>query len=240
MILFSNVDTAIIDMLLFGTTFNGEHVMGTKRMILGMIVLMAFVGTVRASPVTFEFVGEITSVRDDDNLLGGAVTAGSPFSALYTFESSTEPTTPGGGLYNGAITAVSGHVGEIPFLGPVGSSNSILILDDTPSGGFDNYSSFVGVELLGETLGFRVNLRDSTGNIFTSNSLPLFPPALEFLDPDSTGFRLGNSSEDLELVGDITALVPEPATLLLLGFGALGVTRRRGGRTARMNFPTRR
>jgi len=36
-------------------------------------------------PVTFIFAGEISVVDDENDLLGGAVSVGTPFSGLYTF-----------------------------------------------------------------------------------------------------------------------------------------------------------
>ncbi|MGB2985012.1 MAG: hypothetical protein WBE26_03940, partial [Phycisphaerae bacterium] len=195
----------------------GEHVMGTKRMILGTVVLMALVGTARASPVTFEFAGEITSVEDLTGVLGGAVSVGSLFSGSYTFESTTGPTSPGGGFYADAITAVSGQVGDLDFLGPLEFNNFLLIADDVPESGSDQYLVRAAVELLGEITGFSMTFVDSTGTIFSSSALPLFPPPLELFD--SSEFKLSASSETFILIGEVTALVPEPATLVLLSIG---------------------
>lgn len=181
---------------------------------------------VAGEPVTFEFAGEITYVRDHDDVLGGAVSVGSPFSGLYTFESTTEPTRPGGGFYTDAIVAVSGEVAGLPFNGPVqGISNSISVANDVISEGYDAYSVRVGVDLLGETLACSFGMRDDTGAVFTTNALPLTPPDLEFFD--SVPFSLGAPSELLGLSGELTYLVPEPGTLVFLGLGGVLLAIRR-------------
>lgn len=77
---------------------------------------------------------------------------------------------------------------------------------------------------------FLLVLRDSTGRMLLDDSLPLFPPSLEGLDPTVTGFRI-SMKEDLGLAGDLTFLVPEPTTFLLISFGTFGLIRRRRRRS---------
>ena len=185
-------------------------------------VVLGVLGPVRPAsgyPVTWEFAGEITSVRDDDGLLGEAVPVGSPFSGSYTFESTTEPTSPGGGFYDDALITASGTVGEVGFVGFVGFSNFLLVANVEPGSGSDHYQVLTPVELLGEVAGFWLTLEDSTGTVFSSNALPVSPPRLEYFDPSE--FRLSANSEAFVVTGEITALVPEPGTLLLLLLGAL-------------------
>ena len=64
-----------------------------------MLVAAGFVvalggGIVQAGFVTWEFAGEVTSVEDDLNLLGGQVSVGSPFSGIYTFDPDTPDIDP--------------------------------------------------------------------------------------------------------------------------------------------------
>ncbi|MGB2985015.1 MAG: PEP-CTERM sorting domain-containing protein [Phycisphaerae bacterium] len=215
--------------------------MSTKRMILGMIVLMALVGTARASPVTFEFAGEITSVLDDEDFLGGAVTVGSPFSGSFTFESTTPDSYPGSpwsAAYPDAITAISGQIGGIPFLGPVHFENIIGVLNDAPASGTDHYEVHGGVGFVSETLMFSLVLFDDTGRGLSNDLLPLSPPDIRLFD--FARFAVSDETIPLGLGGDITSLTPDPGTLALLGLGALIVTRRRRTRRVRTNGSKRR
>ena len=76
-------------------------------------------------PITFVFSGELTLVSDRDGVLNGEVEVGARFGGTYTFESTTpdsRPDDPLRGLYEGAITDITGHVfgssGPLLFLPP--------------------------------------------------------------------------------------------------------------------------
>ena len=176
-------------------------------------------------PVTFEFAGEITHVWDDDGLLGGAVTVGSPFSGLYTFESTTpdsDPHEPRRGLYEGSLLAVSGSTGGLSYLGPQGFQNLIEVTDP-----FDSYIVKTEVAFVDETLEFFLRLGDSTGTAFSSDFLPLSPPDLS--DFDATRFAIFDESEaiPLSIQGAFTSFVPEPAAVVFVGIGLCLLSRRR-------------
>jgi len=121
---------------------------------IGSLMAGVVVDPALAGLVTWAFTGEITSVFDRNNLLGGAVTVGSPFSGSFTFESTTEPTEPGGGFYDDALTSIAGEVGDSVFIGPADMHNSISILNDFQSAGFDHYGILIGVDFLGEPATF--------------------------------------------------------------------------------------
>ena len=191
-----------------------------------------------ADYVIFAFEGEITSVEDDDNLLGGAVTVGSPFSGSYTFDSLTPDSDPHPrrGLYWDAIIEISGDIAGIPFSGPVGERNSIEVQNDFASTTLDGYVVRPDVDLLGLDMDIIIALVDDTGAAFSTDHLPNSPPDLELFN--TRHFALFDASESvpLRLYGNVTSLtlVPEPATLLMLGVAALMLStgramRRRGG-----------
>ena len=197
---------------------------------------------VRAGPVTWEFTGEITSLVDVDNLFGGAVGVGTRFSGFFTFESTTPDSEPGSGrgTYTNAITLVGGQVGGFTFGGSSGSSNSITITKFSTHPQIDAYVARAGTNLLGveETINFSLFLQDFTGVAFPNDSLPLSPPDLSILN--EADFRLGLAgSERFNLNGEVMTLVPEPATLGLVGFGVLilGICGRK--RNAQLNTGTR-
>ncbi len=181
----------------------------------------------RASPVTFEFAGEITGVFDPDNLLQGAVVIGSPFSGGYTFESTTADSQPhpSQGVYDGSILSISGQVGTLTFYGPVGGRNSIEVRDE--SLGADSYAVRPDVLFAGVDLDLLLYVADPTAGALPGDQLLLVPPDLSLFT--QTDFGIWDASEQipLGLSGRITSIVPEPLTAALLAVGALALRRKR-------------
>ncbi len=72
-------------------------------------VLVAFVASslpASADLVTFDFVVELTSVRDTENVFGGTVLVGDEVTGQFTLDTSTPdewPTSPNTGLYTNAV-----------------------------------------------------------------------------------------------------------------------------------------
>ena len=120
--------------------------MRSVTIVLGTAGLAFFPTAVTAFPVTWEFTGQLTSVRDLDGSLEGIFSVGMPFSGAYTFESTTPdsvPDNPGFARYGEAVLHISGEVGEIPFVGPGNFGSAILVSDASPAVDFDSYA--VGV-----------------------------------------------------------------------------------------------
>ncbi|UCC31348.1 MAG: PEP-CTERM sorting domain-containing protein [Phycisphaerales bacterium] len=199
-----------------------------------VVALVISILALRANPVsaelvTFEFAGEVTHVWDDDGLLGGAVTGGSPFSGLYTFESTTpdsDPDEPRHGLYNDAIMLVSGDVAGISFAGPAGTLNAIEVLD-FPDTSFDKYRVFAEITLLDIGLDLSLSAHDASGTAIQSESLPITPPDLALFGFTMFSVFDGSEAIPLGIDGQLTSLVPEPVTLVLFGTVGLLVSRRR-------------
>ncbi|MFQ5590356.1 MAG: PEP-CTERM sorting domain-containing protein, partial [Phycisphaerae bacterium] len=197
------------------------------------MLLRAMVGigasSATASLITWEFSGEVTFLRDETNLLGGAVELGDPFSGSFTFESTTPDANPGDpriGLYDGAIVALSGYVADVPFTGVFGSTNYIEVINPS-SIGPDGYFVRLDAELLAVPLDFGFQLVDGAGTVFGDDSMALSPLSLE--DFEYHKFAIGDGSETipLSLSGTVDRLVPEPGTLVLLTAGVLILGRRR-------------
>lgn len=205
---------------------------------IGSLIAGVVVDPALAGLVTWEFTGEVTSVFDRNNLLGGAITVGSPFSGSFTFESTTKPTEPGGGFYGDAITDISGQVVDLPFHGPISSIdfNFLLVEDNIPHSGDDQYLVRTAAEFLDETVAFGLSLIDTSGTVFSNRILPLSPPALELFT--STEFKLSPVSESFLVVGEVTSIVPEPMSLILLGVGVLMTERWRRKRYATSKVET--
>lgn len=189
-------------------------------------IVVSFAGIASAGPVTWDYAGEITSIRDDDNLFDGAITIGSPFSCYFTFESTTSdasPTTPTSGFFQDAIIESAGQIGDIMFLGAIEPGTTLIRVLNTDD--IDSYVAHVSVNVLGQDAFVRLGFRDNSSAVFTSDLLPLIPPSLDTLD--FTGFALATGAETFDNDGTLTTLVPEPTTLALFGLGIISLFARR-------------
>lgn len=195
-------------------------------MLIAAGLIVAVTGaSAQAGFVTWQYAGQVTSVQDDNNLLGGAVGEGSPFSGTFTFD--PDASAIEAPIYREAIMDATGMVESIPFSGPTDFLNSILVLNDFPSSGFDNYSMQASVHLLGRDLVATISLRDNEGGMLTSDALLSIPPPFELID--NAGFTLSSILEDFTVIGKVTGvhLVPEPATFGMLAIGTLALLRRK-------------
>jgi len=195
----------------------------------GFIVVLGD-ASARAGFVTWEFAGEATSVQDDTNLLGGAVTVGSPFSGTFTFDPDATDSDPHPrrGFYEESIIDFSGAIATVPFWGPVGNRNSIEVKNGFGSPTLDSFSVRPDVRIVGVDLDVTIGLFDSSGIVFGSDALPVLPPDLDFFS--TRRFILFDQSETLSfrVAGDVSSLavIPEPSTFALLGLGSVLVARR--------------
>ena len=208
--------------------------MNLRSAIAFLLVSSAFGSSARpamADYVIFAVEGEITSVEDDDKLLGGAVTVGSPFAGTYTFDPLTPDSDPHPrrGLYWDAIIDISGNVAGVPFSGPIGALNAIDVQDDFTSSTLDEYYVRADITMGELGLDMLVGLLDGTGNMFASDELPVSPPEIASLD--TRRLMIFDSSETIpvSLAGDVASLtvVPEPMTLTMIVLGTLLVARPR-------------
>jgi hypothetical protein len=191
-----------------------------KRVIvIGFAVLVALwsVHRTSAAVVTWEFAGQITSVYDENDLLGGQVGIGTPFSGSFAFESTTPDSLsgPNTGAY-AALTTFVGDIGDIAVPGAspldgwitVGNGSANMVSDD------------LGVRLWGELLSNRalidLSFTDESGAVFDSSALPLAPPDLAAFDRATFVVRSDEELPLLRIEGTITTLVPEPSMLLLM------------------------
>ena len=156
-----------------------------------------------AEPITWEFAGHITGVLDPNDALSGAVRTGDSFSGLYTFESSTpdsQPDDPIFGVYNNAVTGISGHFGALAFFG-ANDLTSLITVRDRPAG-VENDSYIInvlGIPVLGGTFGFSLGFGDANGDTFQTDLLPAVPPDL------ALGFATVSFRSDTDPVISTTA-----------------------------------
>ncbi len=203
----------------------------TLTVLVGGLAPGLGVGQATGYPVTWDFAGEVTNVFDENDLLGGAVTVGTPFSGSFTFESTTpdaDPRDPTFGSYPDAVVSALGQVGGFEFSGPIEGENFISVLEDLL--GADSYGTMVGVELLGHPSVLRLILVDSSATMFSSDSLPPFPPDLGTLGTARYSVFSESDPFPFSVGGDIMFLVPDPGTFSLIAIGMLGIGRRRSAR----------
>jgi hypothetical protein len=194
-----------------------------------------------AKLVPIALTGEITGVVDRFNFLEGRISVGDLITGVYIYDSSTPDSSPPKyeGLYKhntapcGVILTVGGYV----FMTDPSNVDFIVrIVDDFPSLGgrpVDGYGfvSINNLPLPNGALVERISLSfsDGSGKVLSSDALPTTAPIL-------TDWWIRNNSIDITggyptpfgLDGRLTsvALIPEPATFLVLGVGSLFLLRK--------------
>jgi hypothetical protein len=161
----------------------------------------------------------------------------------YTFNATAGNTFVGTATIQQVALIVSSNPGGgDPVTTPVSTSNitGTVSLDGGPPTTFYTYGPIL-------TPGFTVNTSDYTPsapfNVAGASSFTI-TYTLSNLDPGSDptwvrvfygGDNSGNNPGDPVIVTGITTTVPEPASLSLVGFAALGLLQRRRNRTAPAN-----
>jgi hypothetical protein len=174
-----------------------------------------------AALITFAFGGQVTSVSDPQNVLGGAVTVGQAYSGQYTFDSETPDLWtryPELGKYscvNNSLQVNSGAFSVTPV------TSSVLVCNQSYGDGYGvSAGQTTSGNLVVAELGF--SLDESTGTVFTSKLLPLTPPDIGLFPERSFSVLAGPvTGQEFTIEGDVTylILVPEPCSLLLLVTG---------------------
>ena len=192
---------------------------------LPTVVVLAAPGLARAALVTWEFAGEITFVYDQADRLGGRVAAGSPFSGFFTFETTASDSwdDPNVGNYQ-AVTEFGLQMAELPFARCF--EGAIFVANGYEAYPSDRFGLNFSGEFLGEPAYGYVSFVDESGTAFGSDALPVTILDLSAFDQTMFNLRPLQDIPFWNVQGDITSLVPEPATLILFVSGGVLITRR--------------
>ncbi len=209
-----------------------------KNKIIARIVLailFCFVCVpVRAEMITIAISGHVTLVDDSWGFLENKFHSGDVISGTYTYDSSaldSEPLDPAYGLYEyyNAPMGISMNIGEFNFRT---NPNDVYFRIGITHLSGTNYYSLFSTNNLPLPNGVEVyeiywDLIDTTGTALNSDALPTIPPDLSLFKPSITcNFDiLGHCSYLIRAEITSATLVPEPATLLLLMFGAAACRR---------------
>jgi len=216
-----------------------------KRGIISTICLLSFcVLPAKASLVTIQITSEITEVSDTAGLLRGQIDIGDIIAGTYTYNSATLDSSPATRIgryehnvnpYGMFLRSESG----VEFQSdPYKIAFLIEIINDNIGYGGDRYLAWSqrNIPLREGVFIYSIwcEFFDPTYTALSDDSLPLSPPVLtdwerHFLQID--GHTLGPADRILDrfqIIATVISVqpVPEPATVLLIGFGALILTRK--------------
>jgi len=204
-----------------------------KIAIVFLIVLALSGNRASAEVITIEITAEIVGINDHDGLLEGRISAGDIMTGSYTYDSDTPDTNPshtvGDYWHYSSPYGISLSAREFVFqTDPDNISFVVEVINDHT--GQDGYllRSYNNLPL---SNGVHIDhiswqLDDYSSTALSTDALPTTPPVLEDWENESLLITFGY--KDFSVIGvRVTSAVPEPATFLLFGLGALALLRKR-------------
>jgi hypothetical protein len=215
-----------------------------RRVILtiGCLVLLFSFTPAQAEIIKIGFTGLVDSVTDPCNLLENGVHQNDPITGFYIYDSTTPDTNPlpiyGTYSYSGAPYGISLTIVSVTFqTDPLNVNFSVSVANDNQ--GNDSYSiiSYNNLTLVNGVIvdNLSWDLVDNLGTAISTTDLPITPPDLSKW-PFNNLYIYGGIGgtppcfdEPFQINGHVTSvyLVPEPATLLLVGIGGLFLRKRK-------------
>jgi hypothetical protein len=208
--------------------------MKIKYFAYSILFLLSFSNMVYADYVTFNFTGTVTSV---DTQLSGQFNTSQTLSGFYTFDSNTADIDADFniGNYLKSLISLSVTIGNYTATLGLTPFNWITVWNYDPIDGvpfIDAYSvrsdKMTGNSINGlDPIQFVLTFYDTTHNMINSDDLPLLPPNIpNYRHSWNLGFaQIDTPGTRADVFGEITSLtlVPEPATILLISFGLIGL-----------------
>jgi len=204
------------------------------------LLLHVLVGPASGELIMIGLRGEVTYIDQSAyDLLEGHVELGDTLTGTYTYDSQTPDSNPLSGVgdyyQDSAPCGIRLEAGGIVFESDPDILDFLIELNDNHVGQ-DNYllRSYNNLPLANgvEVDHISWQLDDPSCTAISSDALPLGPPVLADWQYQTLMINLGFKGGAI-LRGEVTSvwLIPEPATVLLLGSGGLLVLRkrRRGG-----------
>jgi hypothetical protein len=204
--------------------------------VAGLIVLLAG-RSARGAIVSVEIIGQVTYVDDRDEVLGGQIQANDIFVGSYSYDPFLPDSNPLAGV--GEYEHLSSPFGiTLNINGLLFASNPqdvhCLIELYNDYGSTDRYmiSSTSNLPVDGVEVGQILwQLNDSNCTALNSDALLMTAPVLS--DWQSNNFRITCGNDGATRIGGTITdaytvyVVPEPTTVILMGFGAVVLCRRR-------------
>ena len=216
----------------------GTRTMRHRAVALSFALVLAAVlpSVSSALPITVEFTGHVTEVAIVCcDWFNGTVPVGTPITGTYTFESTTPDTNPDTGvghyfsLSDGyAVDASfsiyhlhSPYAPDFTVINGVGKSDAYTVNASWRPSFVSPSNTFIPL------MQFILDLSDQTGQVWSSDALPLSFPAFDKWSETKFTLVAGYEVPNTVIRGQLDSLAivatPEPSTLLLLGSGLAGL-----------------
>ena len=192
---------------------------------LALVLVLLAPGTALAATVTFEISGEIETVTDSEDLLGGFVSVGMPFTGTLSYDLSIPDSAPPSyiGIYNvspvGSQLSMSMSVAGETFSSNPQTSSATAEVEDSDANGDSLSIELAGGDstlvLQGVVFGGIYFRLEGPKTVFDSDELPIDLAVEDFVVKDKT-LAFSDFQNLATVVGDIQTITrisgPPPVT----------------------------
>jgi len=209
-----------------------------KRGIILLAVILAlvcYVGPAQGAIITIAIEAVVHGVHDPDNHLEGLVNIGDLISGTYTYDTGTldSSSSVNVGRYEhySYPCGFSLSVVGLHFMTDPGNTNFVIrILDDYLYDDFYWLTSYNNLPLSNGTSVNNIEwvLGDPSETAVSSIELPVTAPVLDAWEVNYLNIEGPGTRDNILFQAHVTSavVIPEPSTILLLGFGAIALVRK--------------